>query len=376
MKQILFFLSVLTAAFSIAQTGTQSTSSIQHDGKTREYILYVPQMYDGQTAVPLVLNLHGLGSSMNEQIIYGEFREIADTANFILVTPNGLLNTSNQRHWNFFVTNGEDDLGFLSKLIDSIAGQYAIDEDRVYSTGMSNGGFMSYHLACELEDKITAVASVTGTMIANQAAGCNPTKPIPTMLIHGTNDPVVPYGGNGIFLPVDDVLNHWIGIAGADETPIMTPVPDIDNTDGCTAEHYLYANGTNGATVEHYKIIGGGHSWPGALVDVDVTNHDFDASIEIWRFFRQYNSADLLSIADENKIDNTLKIYPNPSTGAIQIETDQKVDKIDVVNTQGKTVATFKNIQKSLEISNLNNGVYFVKIHSEEKVVTKKVIVQ
>ena len=137
-----------------AQTGAQTIHTTTHDGKTREYILYIPLTYDGLTDVPLVINMHGYGSSMTEQIVYGDFRKIADTANFIIVVPNGLLDASNIQHWNYFDANGEDDTGFISMLIDEINSNYAVNTDRVYAAGMSNGGFMSIHLACHISNKI------------------------------------------------------------------------------------------------------------------------------------------------------------------------------------------------------------------------------
>lgn len=378
MKQLLFLLLFVIASSAIAQTGTASTLTLQHDNKTREYIVYVPQVYDGQSEVPLVINLHGYGSSMTEQIVYGDFRKIADTANFILVVPNGLKDASNIQHWNYYLSNGEDDLGFLSALIDELTNNYAINSQRVYSTGMSNGGFMSIHLGCELAPKITAVASVTGTMIINQTNNCNPTKPMPTLLIHGTNDAVVPYDGNATMISVSDVLSHWINQTNASTTPIVTPVPDIDNTDNCTAEHYLYSDGTNGATVEHYKIIGGGHTWPGSVVDINAgpTNQDFDASTEIWRFFSQYDSEELLNTKEESTLANTLNIYPNPSKGVLRFETDQAIESLVITNIQGKVIKKQNNIQQPLTISNIDSGVYFIKCKIGENTITKKVVVR
>ena len=206
-----------------AQTGAQTIHTTTHDGKTREYILYIPLTYDGLTDVPLVINMHGYGSSMTEQIVYGDFRKIADTANFIIVVPNGLLDASNIQHWNYFDANGEDDTGFISMLIDEINNNYAINTDRVYATGMSNGGFMSIHFACHLSNKITAVASVTGTMIYSEMANCSPSRPVPTMLIHGTGDMVVPYIGNLIMVPVSNIISHWVNQTNCSSTPVVTP---------------------------------------------------------------------------------------------------------------------------------------------------------
>lgn len=378
MKQVLFLITFFCFFLASAQTGTETTFTLQHDNNTREYILYIPQSYDGQTEVPLVINLHGYGSSMTEQIVYGDFRKIADTANFILAVPNGLLDASNQQHWNYYQPNGEDDLGFLSALIDELSNNYAINSQRVYSTGMSNGGFMSIYLACELSQKITAIASVTGTMIINQTSNCNPSKPIPTMLIHGTNDAVVPYDGNATMVSVPNVLSHWINQTNAMSAPVITPVPDVDQTDDCTAEHYLYPDGTNGATVEHYKIIGGGHTWPGAIVNIasGATNHDFDASTEIWRFFSQYDSDELLNIEEEKVIDEVLKIYPNPSKGVVYIETDESIERLQILNVQGKVLREHENINQKLTVLDLTPGAYFMKCQVGGKAMVKKVIVE
>lgn len=373
--QLLLFIFSLALA-SHAQTGTQSTHTISHDGKTREYILYVPQVYDGSTDVPLVLNLHGYTSNMNSQLLYGDFRKIADTANFILVVPNGLTDGSGQQHWNFFLPNGEDDLGFLSALIDELDNTYSINTDRVYSTGMSNGGYMSIHLACNLSSKITAVASVTGTMNPYAMSSCSPSRPVPTMLIHGTNDPTVPYNGNTTSASVPNVISHWVNQTNCTTTPVLTNVPNTSTTDGCTAEHYLYTGGANGATVELFKIIGGGHTWPGAPVDIGVTNHDFDASVEIWRFFSQYSTADLVNVKKEAYLSSLLSIYPNPSQGNIKINPNQNLEKVQVLSAEGKVIQFLKNISEEVTITDLQPGVYFVKVNTNGNLFSNKVIVK
>ena len=138
--------------------------SITFAGIQRDYILYVPEIYTPGEAVPLILNFHGYTSNAFEQLNYGEFRPIADTAGFIVVHPMGTVDLLGNTHWNVgWGTSSVDDLGFTAALIDSLSAEYSINQDRIYSTGMSNGGFMSYHLACELSERIAAIASVTGT---------------------------------------------------------------------------------------------------------------------------------------------------------------------------------------------------------------------
>ena len=265
-------------------------ASINHAGITRDYILYVPNSYVTGNQVPLVFNFHGYTSNATEQMWYGDFRTIADTAGFIIVHPEGTLDNSGATHWNVgWGGSTVNDINFTSTLIDSIALEYSINLDRVYSTGMSNGGFMSYQLACELSDRIAAIASVTGSMNLGWFNSCNPNHQMPVMEIHGTLDQTIPYNAGSFTESATDIMDFWRGINNCNNTPIVTNIPDINTTDGCTAEHQIWENGDNGATVELYKIIGGEHSWPGAPFPNGVTNQDINAAEKIWEFFNKYD---------------------------------------------------------------------------------------
>ncbi len=361
---------------SNAQTGTMISNSFLHNGVTREYKLYVPASYDGNTAVPLVFNLHGYTSNMDQQIVYGDFRSIADTANFLVVHPNGTFDGGGSRFWNAFAAPGVDDIGFLSTLIDTINNDYNLNLDRVYSCGMSNGGYMSYELACQLGSRITAVASVTGTMTTPRMTACNATKPTPIMQIHGTADATVPYNGSTGNESIPDVVDYWVSQTNCNPTANMTNVTDNDPNDGCTAEHYVYTGGDQGTTVEFFKVIGGAHTWPGAPVNIGVTNQDLDASIEIWRFFSQYS---LEQLADLNGIPvvPNVEIYPNPSSGNFEILVSNAANaKLEVVDALGRSVysSTIGKGQLSLELK--KSGMYFFHIKSSGELITRKVIVK
>ena len=259
-------------------------ASINHGGITRDYILYVPNSYVTGNQVPLVFNFHGYTSNATQQMWYGDFRAIADTAGFIIVHPEGTLDNSGVTHWNVgWGGSTVNDINFTSTLIDSIASEYSINLDRVYSTGMSNGGFMSYQLACELSDRIAAIASVTGSMNPGWFNSCNPSHPMPVMEIHGTADPTV------LYTTVPNIIDFWRGINNCNNTPVLTNMPDINIIDGCTAEHQIWENGSNGVAVEHYKIIDGEHSWPGAPFPNGITNQDINAAEKIWEFFNKYD---------------------------------------------------------------------------------------
>ncbi len=199
------FISLMLDAQSIDKT-------LEWDGITRQYRVYLPADFDETQSLPLVFNFHGYGSSNVEQVFYSQFNDVADEFNFILVYPMGLEDNTGTTHFNsYFGTSDVDDVGFTSHMIDRIYTDYNIDLTRVYSTGMSNGGFMSYRLACELSDRIAAVASVTGSMAFPQFDNCTPSRPVPTMEIHGTLDATVPYNGaTGFIPPIQEVVDFWV----------------------------------------------------------------------------------------------------------------------------------------------------------------------
>jgi len=271
-------------------------SSIIHGGLQRDYTLYIPASYSAGTEVPLVFNFHGYTSNAFQQMLYGDFRTIADTEGFIIVHPEGTLDNSGISHWNVgWGGSTVDDIGFTEALMDSVSAIYSIDNSRIYSTGMSNGGFMSYQLACELSDRIAAIASVTGSMNIGWFNSCNPNHPMPVMEIHGTLDPTVSYNASSFTESIPDIMNYWANFNNCNSTSITTNVPDINTADGCTAEHQIWEDGSNGSIVEHYKIINGGHTWPGAIFPNGTTNQDINASAKIWEFFNKYDINGLIS---------------------------------------------------------------------------------
>jgi polyhydroxybutyrate depolymerase len=353
--------------------------NMMHDGIQRSYRVYEPAIYDGSEAVPLIINLHGYTSNAFEQEVYGDFRPIADTANFILIHPDGTLDGTGTTFWNAFGSPSEtvDDIGFISALIDTIASDYNIDLNRVYSTGMSNGGFMSYKLACDLSNRITAIASVTGAMINPAIISCNPVHPTPVMQIHGTADPTVPYLGSGGVLGAEAGVAHWVDFNNCNMTAVETAIQNVDLTDGCTADHFVYSGGDAGSSVEFYRINGGGHTWPGSnpLISIGVTNRDFSASKEIWRFFSQYSLDGLVGI-DEQQSENPFVVYPNPSNGNVALRFENaQMRTIQIHTATGQLVQQTNFNGSSFEIELKNSGVYFIAVITEEGSFTEKLIV-
>jgi polyhydroxybutyrate depolymerase len=203
-------------------------------------------------------------------------------------------------HWNvggWTMGSTIDDVGFTASLLDSISNTYTIDDTRVYSTGMSNGGYMSFLLACQLSDKIAAIASVTGSMTPQTYNACNPQHPTPILQIHGTSDQTVPYVGDPTWTKsIDDVLQYWVAYNNCNTSAIITAIADINIFDGSTAEHIVYDGGDNNVTTKHLKIYGGDHDWPGVWGNMDI-----HASAEVWKFFSRYDINGLISTSTSIK---------------------------------------------------------------------------
>ena len=262
-----------------------STQTLVHDGETREYLLYVPNTYNGSSAVPLLFNFHGGTDSANNQLSYVDMRSLADSENFILVYPQAFLEDG-ETNWNT-LRDGEisklsaDDFGFVASMIDTLAASYRIDTTRVYATGYSNGGGMSYALACQLSDKIAAVAPVSGLMPIDGAAyPCSPTHPTSVLIINGTADFVRPYEGyDGYLLGVDDAVSFWVDHNGNTSTPETTTF----SGGGKTIERSIYTGGSGSAEVRLYKVINGDHIWY-SFEDDGVAHNQM-----VWNFLSRFS---------------------------------------------------------------------------------------
>ena len=257
-----------------------NAQTLVHDGMNREYIIYVPNSYDGTSAVPLLFNFHGFGGSASQFINDADMRAEAEANSFILVYPQGsCLNGAS--HWNPCPIDGDnkstaDDVGFVEAMISEISSQYNLDMERIYAAGYSNGGMMAYGLANYKSDLIAAVASVSGTML-----NCTgPTShPMPVIHLHGTSDGVVSYNGSNDWNSVQSTLDYWTSF----NNTISTPTINVDTTGGITIEHYVYSQGDNSVSVEHYKYIGGDHVWFNELYQGQ------NASNLVWSFMSKYD---------------------------------------------------------------------------------------
>lgn len=263
--------------------------SIQIQGNYRSFYVYVPSSYNANSPTPLVFSFHGYGSSAEVNYQYTQFHSIADTAGFILIHPQGsLLNGTS--HWNvggWTLGSSADDIGFTNLMLNYVESNFNIDQNRIYSTGMSNGGYMSFKLACELNEKFAAIASVTGSMTPQTLNSCNPVHPTPVLQIHGTADGTVPYQGSPTWtLGIQAVLDYWISMNSCNVNPQTISIDDINNADGSTVDYFIFDGGIDNVTVEHFRVNGGDHDWPGVWGNMDI-----NASKEVWRFFYKHSKS-------------------------------------------------------------------------------------
>jgi polyhydroxybutyrate depolymerase len=286
------------------RTGIRS-QSLTHNSLKRDYHLYFPPSSRNSSPVPLVIALHGGGGNAHNMEKLSDLNLLADQFGFIVAYPDAV-----EHHWNDgrglkkyrSQKDNIDDVGFISRMIDAIAGEYNIYKARVYITGASNGAMMSLRLGCELAHKIAAMAPVIGSMPENLVTQCAPARPIPLMMINGTDDPLVPWEGGyvhifrkklGKILSVPQTIDFWVARNGCSPNPQISMEPDADPEDGTSVQKSAYGQCTDGADVVLYEIKGGGHTWPGGYQYlpeflIGKTNRDLDASKTIWNFFKRY----------------------------------------------------------------------------------------
>ncbi len=263
------------------------SGSVEIGGRTRAYFLHVPPAYDGKKPVPLVLVLHGGGQSAESAERMSGMSAKADNENFIVAYPSGTGRLSRMPTWNsgnccgYAMQNHVDDVAFLRALINKLEENYSVDPRRIFVTGISNGGMMSYRVGCELADKIAAIAPVEG---AHNIA-CRPSGPVSVIVFHGTADRLVPFNGGSTPFQIGSkrsdnsvasAVAFWVKQDGCSRTPKHEENEEV-HTD-------IYSGCKNGAGVALYAIQGGRHSWPGSR----VSGNSVSAPDLMWSFFLQH----------------------------------------------------------------------------------------
>jgi polyhydroxybutyrate depolymerase len=298
---------LLACATGTALQPESIPGSFTWDGLKRTYVIHLPPSFGKTGPLPLVMVLHGGGGTGEkmERLTLGGINRLSDREGFVVVYPDGI-----EEHWNDgrdkvkYRAHREkiDDVGFLSALIDHLAAGGNIDKKRVYVTGISNGAMMSNRLACELTGRIRAIAPVAGNMPYDLAPRCSPSRPIPVLMISGTQDPMMPWAGGeahflrlkfGKVLSVPETIKFWVAHNHCAPAPAVTREPDKNPQDGTRVRKEVYAGCDAGAEVILYPVEGGGHTWPKGyryLPErlIGKTSEDIDANELIWGFFKKH----------------------------------------------------------------------------------------
>ena len=267
-----------------------SRDSMQFDGRTREWRLYVPSSLAGSGEVPLVVGLHG-GLGSGEQFAADAYFDAqAERGGFIAVYPDGIeRRVVAARTWNgggccgYAMEQGVDDVGFLVALIEELSADLPIDRERVYATGHSNGAIMSYRLACERADLVAAIAVYAGALEVE----CEPSEPVSVLEIHGGADEHIPIGGGQGPKAITDTEYHsleytvsvWSAINGCHAEPVIVDAGALLTSiwEGCA----------EGVALQTIVIDGASHSWPGGAPTGPLRadpSRDLDASSVVWDF--------------------------------------------------------------------------------------------
>ena len=268
----------------------RNNGSIVSSGERREYLLYVPKSYDSTTPTPLVISMHGLEGWPVLQRDLSGWNRLAESRGFIVAYPSGLEGTG-PRMWRVRRGAGlEEDVRFISDLIDGLEKAYNIDPTRIYANGLSNGGGMAFVLSCTLSDRIAAVGMVAAAQTLPWS-WCTDRRPVPMIAFHGTADSIVPYEGGSSWIgptsfpDVPEWAANWARRNRCGPEPIESAVaPDVTRRE--------YTKCSDDAAVVLYTIRGGGHTWPGGepLPEwfAGPTSHSVDATRQMWAFFQEY----------------------------------------------------------------------------------------
>lgn len=268
--------------------------TIEVGGLKREYLLFVPGSPSKDHPMPLLLVFHGGGGHDYNMPRFTGFDELADKNSFIVAYPDSM-----NRHWNDGRNlSSADDVAFIRALIADVGGSYPVDGRRIYATGISNGGFFSQKLACDLADQISAVASVAATMPEPLVPECHPAKEVSVMFMQGTADPLVHIEGGAVArthgrnISLTDATKFWIDRDQTVTKPASSDLPHHD-PNGTSVHRDAFTGGKQCSEVIVYTIRGGGHTWPGGeqylpVIVVGKVNHDIDASQVIWEFLSHH----------------------------------------------------------------------------------------
>ena len=255
--------------------------------------------------MPVLLHLHGGGGTAKGTIglTFGRFNELADEEGFMVIYPQAI-----EKNWNDgrkidgvkSTVENIDDVGFIAEIINEVKNKYSIDDSRIFTTGMSNGGFMSTRLLCDRADLFRGGAILTATLSETYFPECKPSKPTAVLVMNGTDDPLVPFNGGpikvlkkdrGSIISTSDMISFWEKENGCTSKKPSKYLEDLKE-DGTRVKVDEYANCNDRGALILYTIEGGGHTWPGGKQYlgekiIGKTSRDINACDVIWDFFKR-----------------------------------------------------------------------------------------
>jgi polyhydroxybutyrate depolymerase len=276
----------------------RGTSTLVSSGEEREYLLHVPPGHDSRRPAPLVVSFHAGATWPAQQANLSGWNRVADEEGFLVVYPAGrpeLPLLGIPRIWPVERESSRvRDVRFVDDLLERIAADHAIDPDRIYVDGMSQGGGMAFAVSCDLADRIAAVGLVASAQ-ARPFEACAGAPPMPLIAFHGTADPLVPFAGGRlgdpfnpvkpVYPPILEFVARWAARNGCAAEPVESrPAPDV--------LRFEYVDCADGASVVCHQVEGAGHVWPGGKPlpewRVGANFAGLDATHEIWEFFRRH----------------------------------------------------------------------------------------
>jgi polyhydroxybutyrate depolymerase len=310
-------------------TGADPEQTLSVDSVDRTFYVHLPKGYDAKQKYPVVMVLHTMDEEGDDIARISHFDEVADRYGVIAIYPNAV-----QHQWNVGVaakpqSSGynssprgfggmgggghrgmgrppvqtsspsrgpqANDLEFFDHMLDKLAAEYSVDPARIYATGLSDGGFMDFRLACGMSDRIAAIAPVGATLPKELSEHCLPTRPVPLLMVDGTADPLVPYKGGTAgtekfsTMSAEDSAKSWSKLDNCAQKPKKSAVPPV-TSGGKETRVDAYDDCQQGAAVELYSVEGGGATWPGSVEYMPEsrfgkTSSDLNANDVIWKFF-------------------------------------------------------------------------------------------
>jgi len=338
------------------------------------------QCYVATHNYPLVVAMHGGFGNAAQFERQSGLSEKADEENFIVVYPEGVLSPTGITTWNAGVCCGYasntnvDDVNFIRELLNKLESSLRIFPENIYATGMSNGGYMAYRLACELSDRIAAIAPVACSMTMDL---CKPNRQVPILHFHSYLDMNVNYDGGygqGVSThyspPVDSVLTAW-----AQNNACKNHRDTL--TDNNNFTHLKWSDCNCLRDIEVIISKDGGHSWPGGVATLlgDPPSRIIHATEKLWTFFEKHHIHCLTSDKAVSSVDDSIIIFPNPANSTITISGDSnKIEELIIYDNQGRIHLQKEGPASELDISQLPSGLYHLVIKAAHKVSSTKIV--